>query len=92
MSIQNRRQLENTRKKLLLLEERCRAIEAEPRSDESGFAAGVTVRSLRKMIDQMKVEMAQAGSMGENRIQGAETYGEQTDSHIAIGRRDPSGT
>ena len=57
MSIENRRRLEKTRKKLLLLEERCRILESGPRSNESGAAREVTARSLKKMIHQMKEEM-----------------------------------
>jgi hypothetical protein len=58
MSIENRRQLENTQKKLLLLEERCRALEAE--ADHAAIAPtrGITLRSLKRLIKQMKEEIA----------------------------------
>jgi hypothetical protein len=59
MSIQNRRQLENTRKKLLILEERCRTLEAEsePESRTPSPARSLTLRSLKKLINQMKEEI-----------------------------------
>jgi len=59
MSIQNRRQLENTRKKLLILEERCRTLEAEvePESGTLAPARSLTLRSLKKLINQMKEEI-----------------------------------
>ena len=55
MSIQNRRQLENTRKKLLILEDRCRTLELE--SGTLGPARSLTLRSLKKLINQMKEEI-----------------------------------
>jgi hypothetical protein len=58
MSIQNRRQLENTRKKLLILEERCRTLEAEPESNTPSPTRELTLRSLKKLINQMKEEIA----------------------------------
>jgi hypothetical protein len=60
MSIQNRRQLENTRKKLLMLEGRCQKLEAEgePESRTPRPARELTVRSLKKLINQMKEEIA----------------------------------
>ena len=57
MSIQSRQQLENTRKKLSLLEARCRTLEAEPRDAVSDFADEIALRSLKKMINQMKEEI-----------------------------------
>jgi flagellar biosynthesis chaperone FliJ len=60
MSIQNRRQLENTRKKLLMLEERYQTLEAkvEPESKTPTPARELTLRSLKKLINQMKEEIA----------------------------------
>jgi hypothetical protein len=56
MSIQNRRQLENSRKKLLMLEERCQTLEPENRTPTP--ARELTLRSLKKLINQMKEEIA----------------------------------
>jgi hypothetical protein len=58
MSIQNRRQLETTRKKLLMLEERCQTLEVEPESRTPIPARELTLRSLKKLINQMKEEIA----------------------------------
>ena len=58
MSIQNRCQLENARKKLLMLEERSRALEAEPESETLAPSRALTLRSLKKLINQMKEEIA----------------------------------
>jgi hypothetical protein len=58
MSIKNRRQLENTRGKLLVLEERCRTLESEREGGELTQARELTVRSLRKLINQMREEIA----------------------------------
>jgi hypothetical protein len=58
MSIQNRRQLEQTRQKLTLLEERCRALEAETVSASVSPNRKITIRSLKKLINQMKEEIA----------------------------------
>jgi hypothetical protein len=58
MSIQNRRQLENTRKKLLMLEDRCQALEADPESGTPAPARELTLRSLKKLINQLKEEIA----------------------------------
>jgi len=64
MSIESRRELEVTRAKLKLLEERLVAVKAEPaanrRSQES------SVRSLTQTINQLKEEIARF----ESRAQG----------------------
>jgi hypothetical protein len=56
MSIRSRHQLENTRKKLQLLEERCRVLESAP--EVNTVARDLNLRSLKKLINQMKEEMA----------------------------------
>jgi hypothetical protein len=58
MSIQNRRQLENTQRKLLVLEERCQMLEAEAEGGTPAPARELTLRSLKKLINQMKEEVA----------------------------------
>jgi hypothetical protein len=58
MSIQSRRQLENTQKKLLLLEERCRTLEAGTERGTMSPTREITLRSLKKLIKQMKEEIA----------------------------------
>jgi hypothetical protein len=55
MSIQSRRQLENTRKKLQLLEERYQSLISSPA--ENAIAPNFTRRSLKKLINQMKEEI-----------------------------------
>ncbi|MBC8870230.1 MAG: hypothetical protein H8E44_12475 [Planctomycetes bacterium] len=56
MSIQTRQQLENTQKKLRLLEERCQELDTEPAANP--HVRELTRRSLRKLINQMKEEVA----------------------------------
>jgi hypothetical protein len=56
MSLTNRRQLENTRKELQILKDQCRSL--EPIAPESTIARQLTVRSLKKLINQMKEEIA----------------------------------
>ncbi len=58
MSIQNPRQLENTRRKLIILEERCRSLETESAGRTLTPARQLTLRSLKKLINQMKEEIA----------------------------------
>jgi hypothetical protein len=60
MSIQNRRQLENTRKKLFMLEERCQTLgaELEPENRPPTPARELTLRSLKKLINQIEEEIA----------------------------------
>jgi hypothetical protein len=71
MIIQNRHQLENTRKKLLMLEERCRTLEAEPESKTPAPARELTLRSLKKLINQMKEEIARFESRASARSERA---------------------
>ena len=56
MSIESRRELEVTRAKLKLLEERLAALKQEP--DENPRAHEWSVRSLKQTINQMKEEIA----------------------------------
>lgn len=55
MSIQSRRQLENTRKKLQILEDRFETLKSAP--IENAETRELTVRSLKKLINQMKEEI-----------------------------------
>jgi hypothetical protein len=56
MSIESRRELEVTRAKLKLLEERLASVVREP--EENPRAHEWSVRSLKQTINQMKEEMA----------------------------------
>jgi hypothetical protein len=56
MSIQNRRQLENTRNKLKLLEDHCAALELTAPTKSTN--RDITVRSLKKLMNQMREEIA----------------------------------
>ena len=56
MSIQSRHELENTRKKLQILEDRFETLKSEP--VENAATRELTVRSLKKLINQMKEEIA----------------------------------
>jgi hypothetical protein len=49
MNLESRQQAENTREKLRLLEERCRAIEEGP--GEMTYARRLTLRSFRRMMN-----------------------------------------
>jgi hypothetical protein len=62
MSIRNRRQLETTRMKLLVLEERCRTLEAASGSGAATPAREISVRSLKTLINQMREENARVES------------------------------
>ena len=55
MSIENRRQFENTRKKLCELE---RLYEKKQREQSDDHVRELTLRSLKKRINQFKEEMA----------------------------------
>ena len=55
MSIQNHRQLENTRKKLKLLEDRLQELDSEPVSN--ALTRELTKRSLKKLVNQLKEEI-----------------------------------
>ena len=65
MSIESRRELEVTRDKLRLLEERLADLLKEP--EENARAREWSVRSLKQTINQMKEEMARF----ESRAKGA---------------------
>ncbi|MGO9465136.1 MAG: hypothetical protein ACLQIB_48270 [Isosphaeraceae bacterium] len=56
MSIQSTRQLENTRTKLRMLEERLQELEAEPVANAQ--TRELTRRSLKKLVNQLKEEIA----------------------------------
>jgi hypothetical protein len=56
MSIENRRQLENTRTKLQELEQLCAKTEQAPSADE--HVRELTVRSLKKRMNRFKEEIA----------------------------------
>jgi hypothetical protein len=55
MSIQSHRQLENTRKKLQLLEDRLRELAREPVSNAR--TRELTKRSLNNLVNQLKEEI-----------------------------------
>jgi hypothetical protein len=55
MSIENRRQLENTRVKLLELEQLCTKTQQGPAASE--HVRELTLRSLKKRINQFKEEI-----------------------------------
>ena len=65
MSIESRRELELTRSKLKLLEERLAALLQEP--EENRRAREWSVRSLKQTINQLKEEIARF----ESRAKGA---------------------
>jgi hypothetical protein len=56
MSIQNERQLENTRRKLRELEQQCAALKQQPTTD--AHVRELTLRSLHSLIRQLKEEVA----------------------------------
>jgi len=56
MSIQGRLQLENTRRKLQMLEDRLQELDAEPVANAQ--TRELTRRSLRKLVEQLKEEIA----------------------------------
>ena len=55
MSIHSHRQLENTRKKLKLLEDRLRELDTEPVSNAR--TRELTKRSLKELVNQLKEEI-----------------------------------
>jgi hypothetical protein len=68
MNLQCSRELEVSRKKLRVLEERYETIRAKPASNQ--YARQLTLRSLRSMINQLKEDIARfeshaAGRSGE---------------------------
>jgi hypothetical protein len=68
MSIQSVRQLENTRKKLQMLEDRLGEIDAEPVVNPN--TRKLTSRSLKKLINQLKEEIARFESHAPARSDG----------------------
>jgi hypothetical protein len=54
MTIENQAQLENTRAKLKLLEDRCAGLKSEP-SDNS-YARELTLQSLQRWVKRLKEE------------------------------------
>jgi len=68
MSIQNKRQLENTLAKLKLLEDRLRDLEGEPVANVR--TRELTKQSLKKLANQLKEEIARFKSRGSLRTNG----------------------
>jgi hypothetical protein len=68
MSIQSVRQLENTRKKLQMLEDRLGELDAEPVVNPN--TRKLTRRSLKKLINQLKEEIARFESHTPARSDG----------------------
>ncbi len=68
-TIQSRRQLENTRKKLQMLEERLGELDAVP--VENPQTRELTRRSLKKLANQLKEEIARFESHAPARSDGA---------------------
>lgn len=62
MSIRNKRQLENTRAKLKLLEDRLRDLDGEPVANVRTRA--LTKRSLTKLANQLKEEIVRFEASG----------------------------
>jgi hypothetical protein len=56
MSIESTRQLENTRRKLQMLEDRLQELDAEPVTNAQ--TRDLARRSLRKLVNQLKEEIA----------------------------------
>ncbi|MBC8874716.1 MAG: hypothetical protein H8E44_35210 [Planctomycetes bacterium] len=56
MSIQNKRQLETTRRKLTELEQQCAALKQQPATD--AHVRELTLRSLHGLMKQLKEEIA----------------------------------
>jgi hypothetical protein len=70
MSIESRRELELTRAKLKLLEERLAALVQEP--EENPRAREWSIRSLKQTINQLVEEMARFESRAEGAAQNLE--------------------
>jgi hypothetical protein len=68
MSIQNRRQLENTRAKLQELEQRYAALQQQTTDNE--HIRELTLRSLKRLINQFKEEIARFEVRVSPRSQG----------------------
>jgi hypothetical protein len=69
MSIQSTRQLENTRRKLQMLESRLQELDAEPVVNPR--TRELTKRSLKKLVNQLKEEIARFESRAAARSDGA---------------------
>jgi hypothetical protein len=69
MSIQNARQLANTRRKLQMLESRLEALDAEPVANPR--TRELTRRSLKKLVNQLKEEIARFEARATVRSDGA---------------------
>lgn len=69
MAIQSRRQLGNTRKKRQILEDRLEVLDAEPVADPR--TRDLTRRSLKKLVNQLKEEIARFESHAPARSEGA---------------------
>jgi hypothetical protein len=67
MIIQSSRELENTRRKLQLLESRLEALNAEPVANPQ--TRELTRRSLKKLANQLKEEIARFESRAATRSQ-----------------------
>jgi hypothetical protein len=63
MELSNKREVEVTRKKLRSLENRYQAVKQEPGTD--AHVQELTLRSLKRMINQMKEEIARFESREE---------------------------
>lgn len=68
MSLQSHRELEATREKLRLLEDRFEASKREAGGDEQ--VRELSMRSLKRLINQLKEEMARFESHGALRTDG----------------------
>jgi hypothetical protein len=68
MSIQSTRQLENTRRKLQMLEGRLQELDAEPVVNP--HTRELTRRSLKKLVNQLKEEIARFESRAGARSDG----------------------
>jgi DNA-binding transcriptional regulator YbjK len=68
MNLQSQRELEATRQKLRLLEERYEASKQEQPGDE--HVRELSRRSLKQLINQLKEEIARFESRGSHRANG----------------------
>jgi len=68
MNLQSRRELEVTREKLRLLEERYDGNQREPAGDE--HVRELSMRSLKRLINQLKEEIARFESRSSLRANG----------------------
>jgi len=56
MELRDERQVQNTREKLRILEERCEAVRRDPAGN--AHVQDLTLRSLKRLINQLKEEIA----------------------------------